>query len=193
MTSAEARDVAARCRKKILDGEVSIVADNDHPISVDPFSDEFPFVTNAPVEFTIGGEVITVEAGFKFDGASIPAAAWMLLLVLQFLGWLFGLRWIAPRNWCAPLNTFRKILYAALLHDWAWRRTHYGRRIGKRLSNAAFEAVLVSSGVHWCIARVMYVAVSFGGNRTYRRYADINERRLRVLAMAAEQERNDRA
>lgn len=177
MTHAELGVIAAACRRRILDNEITITSDADRPISVDPFSEEFAFCTDKSIDFEIGGEVKTVHAGFAFDGASIPAVCWVLLFLLQFTAWLFGLKWLSRRNWCKPLNTFYKILYAACFHDWAWRYTVYGRKIGKRLSNAAFEAILVASGVDWKVARVMYYAVSLFGNRTYARYADINEKK----------------
>ena len=83
------------------------------------------------------GKVITIPAGFEFDGASIPRALWALV------GTPF-----------AP-----DLVRAALIHDWLYSTKLYSRKF----SDKCFKQLLKEAKVGLIRRNAMYTGVRAGG------------------------------
>ncbi len=84
------------------------------------------------------GFLIRVPAGFIFDGASIPRAAW------TFLGY-------TPFHPC--------VILAALIHDWLY----LNHQVSREDADIIFKMLLLRNGVTPDAAQKMYLAVRLAG------------------------------
>jgi hypothetical protein len=96
------------------------------PMEGEQLDVEASFVTLCPVTYRREGEIgtVTVDAGFAFDGASIPRELWVL-------------PGFAPSG--------RK-LWAAMCHDWLCVQAAAGK-CDRVMADAWFDAVLEHTGV----------------------------------------------
>jgi hypothetical protein len=98
-----------------------------------------------------------IPAGFRFDGASIPRAAWSALGYTPF----------HPR-----------VIRAACIHD-----DDYQRKQGlRRIADDRFRANLLADGVNSEAANAMFFAVRACGTSVWMDAEDIAERDRRVQA-----------
>lgn len=105
-----------------------------------PTGDPRKFHTLAPITFHAKHGTITVLAGFRTDGASVPKAFW----------------WYA-----APLTG--KHAAAALVHDGLYR----AQLISRKQADEVFYEGLLSSGVRKSKAWLMYQSVRKFGSITW--------------------------
>ena len=97
-----------------------------------------PFAWRDPV---VG--LIEVPAGFIFDGASIPRAAWTLLGVTPFDG---------------------RIIHAAVIHDWLYST----RQRSRKTSDKIFKRIMKKEKLIGPTKRfLIYHSVRAGGGRAY--------------------------
>lgn len=106
-----------------------------------------------PVVFTLpSGDTITVPAGFRTDGASVPRCLW----------------WLFPR-----IDSY---FAAAVIHDWLYRQGGVvdfpGHRLGRRAADRVFLLGCEACGTGYVWRRLMYYAVRFGGERSFRGIED---------------------
>lgn len=85
-----------------------------------------------------GGMDIYVPTGFRFDGASIPPAAWQLIYT--------------------PFNPV--LMEPALVHDWLYHTHQCGSRL---LADEIFHELLMRNGVDDMRRYAMFKAVRLGG------------------------------
>lgn len=102
-----------------------------------------------PVSLTLpSGDTITAPVGFRTDGASVPRCLW----------------WLFPR-----IDSY---FAAAVIHDWLYRNG--GRvdfppyRLGQHASDRVFLLGCEACGTGYVWRRLMYYAVRFGGERSFR-------------------------
>lgn len=113
------------------------------------------FITTDAViyEMEYGGKSyeFVVPRNFPFDGASVPKTFWMTT--------------------GHPLDP--KFVRAALLHDYLYRYNDGGH--GKDLADHLFHEILRADGVGAYTARKMYLAVSWFGGGTWKRWRELND------------------
>lgn len=92
-------------------------------------------------DFTVHvcGRYITVKKGFSTDIASVPWFA----------------RWLFPR--------YGKHTRAAIVHDWCYEK----RSLSQPKADKTFLVLMLSDGVFFWRACVMYLIVKYLGTRTY--------------------------
>lgn len=92
------------------------------------------YVTLTKIVFRYGKHRLVIDAGYEFDGASIP----------QILWWIPGF---------SPVGLH---LWAALAHDWI---CDHPDELDRVIGDAIFVSLLKHTGVRWYRRVPMYVAV----------------------------------
>lgn len=137
----------ARKLTEVFQHVVKIKSVTDNPIGIDLWYQSTPekqFVTTAAISYSINGNTRWVDAGYHFDGASVPRPLW----------WISGF---------SPLD--RDTLLAACLHDALLDFSSMPRV----MADAWFVSVLCGATLNGrslpqCSqrrARLMYIAVRF--------------------------------
>ena len=184
MTAEQVAFVAAQ-RRRILNGPVWIESEVEYPIATNPLNPHKPFVVTHDITFHVGGRVVTVKAGFCFDGASKPA----IVEVLKLLVPLLLLHWVRPSKYreffsrlFRPLNTFYRNLFAACLHD----RDYWEQDIEQVTADACYQSLLVRCGENYWVARAERGALDWCGH-----WAWENNAKLKAAKTESVSERTD--
>jgi len=97
------------------------------------------------------GYRFTIPSGFKYDGASIPGLFWSVLGVHPF---------------------HHKVFYAALIHDYLYRRGYRG------IADKCFRSQLKEDGCNLYQRQLMYLAVRlFGGSHASKKKQELTNGR----------------
>ena len=95
--------------------------------------------------YKINSDEYKIEAGFKYDGASIPKVFWSLI----------------------SGKFHPDFQLAALLHDYM-----YIKSLGRDKADEYFHKLLLNRGVKKLKAKLMYLAVHWFGNKAYIKYRE---------------------
>lgn len=144
-------------------GDVSIEWQylTDYPIAINHYRLGSPKLlsTTCVVTFRRGEFAVDVDAGFEFDGASIPRIFW----------WIPGFAPIGPHLW------------AALLHDYL---CDHPDKLPRTIADAVFAELIEETGIGWR-GRIMIAAVwAYGLAKVLRR-----RRRVRKLKAESRESR----
>lgn len=76
-----------------------------------------------------------------------------------------------PRIFLSLLSPLNNTVYGAVLHDYLYRHPtdDYARSLSKAEADRLFYRAMLGCGVWRLTAKVMYLAVHFGGGRSYKR------------------------
>lgn len=105
--------------------------------SLTPHSQQNRYELIRDYEISIEGEEIVVPKHFRYDGASIPAAAWQLTF--------------------SPFHP--DVMLPSLIHDWLF----YNHQVDRDTTDELFYRLLRDNGVSYLKANTMWAAVRTTG------------------------------
>lgn len=111
------------------------------PVCIKPFKG-YHFLTCCKIKFKIDGDIYEIPPSFETDLASIPRVLWPLM---------------------AP--DYSKIIQAAVVHDWFYRKTC---DFNRQQTDLIFYHMLINDGVNKPTSLVMYYSVRLFGKPFYK-------------------------
>jgi hypothetical protein len=156
------------------------------PVFID-FTSHDPYELAQEVTYDNGIVKVTLEKGFKWDGASIPVSLplipWILTIIL-FLLW--DSPWVLVATMVIALYVLRLLPYmqkmgrhsrGACVHD----KLYEAQVVARVVADAIFESIMESDGVPWDVRWLIYNKVRQFGWWAWRQ----NRRALSAKAEAA--------